>query len=387
MHTLLRRRSQRPLAAVSLLAAAVGFAALGPATPVFAATTPTIDQPAVRTGFGPVTITGTAAPNATVTLIEGAYVFGEGAMYRAPNYDTPDDPNDVIHTVANSSGHYSIERNLDSGFLFAVEAEGLRSRIITASIRVMPWITVSNNGSGTVTLGVVADPGQPGLAVTVQLAGAAGTATPLASGVTGEGGGYSAVLTGQGTTTRQYRIHVAGDADNAVLENSTTVDSNGDVVVPPITTPTTTPTPPTPTPTTPNPPTTTPVVVKTGDIQFTKIVYNSPGADTGSNTSLNAEYVRLTNKTTGTIDLKNWTIRDAAEHVYRISSTHLLRAGKTLYLHTGTGTNGRPDSAHRYWGSTGYIWNNGGDTAILRTSSNRTIDSCKWGAGSGTTYC
>src|SRR5215218_5245707 len=33
-------------------------------------------------------------------------------------------------------------------------------------------------------------------------------------------------------------------------------------------------------------------------IQITKVYYNSPGSDTGSNTSLNAEWVRITN--TGT---------------------------------------------------------------------------------------
>jgi hypothetical protein len=375
MHVPAPRRGRRPIATAVLLAATVGLGTLGLAGPAAAATAPTINAPEWRTGFGPITISGTATPGATVTLIEAAYVFRTD-MNPAINYST----GEILRTVADSTGHYSLERDLDSGFVFAVEAGGLRSRTITASIRVMPWITLSSNGAGTVNLGVVADPGQPGLPVTVRLAGATET---LASGATGEGGSYSAVLTGQGTATRQYRITVGGDPSNAVLENSTTIDSNGDVVVPPLTAPGATPAPTTPTtPTTP-----APVVVKPGDIQFSKIVYNSPGADTGSNTSLNGEYVRLTNRTTRTIDLRNWTVRDAAGHIYRISSTHLLRAGKTLYLHTGKGTNGRPDSAHRYWGRTGYIWNNGGDTAILRTSSNRTIDSCKWAAGTGTTYC
>jgi hypothetical protein len=359
----------RSLAAVSALAAAVGFAAFGAAAPAAAATAPTISAPAWRTGFGPITISGKASPGAKVTLLESAYVFGVAHMYRAPNYDTAN-PNDVIQAVADSSGHYSMKRNLDSGFHFAVEANGRRSATITVRIRVMPWTTVSPDGNGTVKIAIDADPGEPGLPVTVQLAGANASAAPLASGVTGSAGAFSAVLTGQGTATRQYRIHVSGDPDNAVLENSATIDTNGDVVVPPLT------------PTSP-----APGVVKPGDIQFTKIVYNPPGTDTGSNTSLNGEYVRLTNESQRTVDLKNWTIRDAAGHIYRISSTHLVASGKTLYLHTGKGTNGRPDSAHRYWNRTGYIWNNGGDTATLRTSSNRTIDSCKWGAGSGTTYC
>jgi Lamin Tail Domain len=375
MHTL-RLRWARPRSAAALLAAAVGFAALAPAAPAAAATAPTIDQPAVRTGFGPITITGTATPGATVTLIEAAYVFRTD-MYPAPNYDT----GGVVTTVADSSGHYTIERTMDSGFVFAVEAEGVRSRVITVSIQVLPWITVSSDGSGTVNVGVVADPGQPGLPVEVQRAGSGDTWTTLTSGATGAGGAYSAVLTGQGTATQRYRAFVGADPDNAVLANySATVDSTGAVISPAPTLPVATPTTPAPKPTTPPP-------VAPGDVQFSKIVYNSPGADTGSNTSLNGEYVRLTNKTKQTIDLRNWTIRDASGNLYRFSSSHLLGAGKTLYVHTGKGINGRPDSAHRYWGRTGYVWNNSGDTAILRTSSNRTIDSCKWGNGTGTTYC
>jgi Lamin Tail Domain len=366
MHALSLRHSRRPFAAVSVLAAVVGFGAIGPATPATAATRPTISAPAWRTGFGPITITGTAKPGATVTLIEGAYVFGVKHMYRAPNYDTPNNPHDVIQAVADRSGHYSIRRNLDSGFLFAVETGGLRSSTITVSIRVLPWITVSSSTDGTVNIRVEADPDEPGLPVRVQLASASGTGATLASGHTDAAGVYTAKLTGQGATTRRYRIHVGGDPDNAVLENSTTVDGNGGVIDPPLK---------------------APVAVGPGAVQFTKIVYNSPGTDTGSNTSLNGEYVRLTNKTKGTIDLRSWTIRDAGGHVYQISGTHLLGAGKTLYLHTGKGTNGHPDSAHVYWGRTGYVWNNVGDTAILRSSTNRTIDSCKWGAGSGTTYC
>jgi hypothetical protein len=364
MHATFLDRGRRRLAAIAVLATAVSYAAF-PAAPAAAATRPTISAPAWRTGFGPITISGTAQPGATVTLIEGAYVFGVKAMYRAPNYDTAN-PSDVIHTVADRSGRYSMKRNLDSGFLFAVEASGLRSPTITASIRIMPWITLSSDTAGKLNIRVEADPDEPGLPVTVQLAGASDTAAPLASGHTGATGAYSTVVSVPGGTTRQYRIRVGGDPHNAVLENSTTIDSNGGVVVPPLR---------------------TPVAVGPGDVQFTKIVYNSPGTDTGSNASLNGEYVRLTNKTKKTIDLQNWTIRDAAGHVYQISGTHLLGAGKTLYLHTGKGTNGHPDSAHRYWGRTGYVWNNGGDTAILRTSTNRTIDSCKWSAGSGTTYC
>jgi hypothetical protein len=345
------RRLRRPLAA-ALLAAAVGFAALGLASPAAAATTPTISAPASRTGFGPVTLTGTAQPGATVTLIEAAYVY-RGDLNPAVDYNT----GDVVTATSNSSGHYSIERNLDSGFVFAVEAGGLRSSTVTVSMRVRPTIKLTSTGSGTLSVDVAADPGQPWLPVQVQRVGSGGTWAVQASGSTGADGGYSTVLTGQGSASQRYRAYIGGDAANAVLANySAVVDSPG-------------------------------TAPRAGDVQFSKIVYNSPGTDNGSNTSLNGEYVRFSNKTTRTIDLKYWTIRDAGGHVYTFSGSYLLGAGKTRYLHTGKGTNGKPDSQHRYWGRTSYVWNNGGDTATLRSSSDKAIDSCRWGNGSGTTYC
>jgi hypothetical protein len=351
------------------IASATGLAAFAATLPAVAATTPTISAPTSRTGFGQIDITGTAAAGATVTLIEAAYIF-RGDMNPAVDYDT----GGIVTATANSSGHYTIQRYLDSGFVFAVEAGGVRSSVITVSMRVLPTLTITPAGSGTLNVSVAADPGQPGLPVQVQRWN--GTSwTVLESGFTDQHAVFATTLTGQGTATQLYRAYIAADTMNAILANySQTVNSAGAVVTDPTPAPT-----PAPKPTVPAP--------KAGEIQFSKIVYDSPGKDTGSNTSLNGEYVRLTNKTTRTIDLKGWSVRDAANHVYGFSSSVSLRAGKTLYIHTGKGTNGKPDSAHRYWGRTGYIWNNGGDTAILRTSTGKTIDSCKYGKGSGTTYC
>ena len=47
-----------------------------------------------------------------------------------------------------------------------------------------------------------------------------------------------------------------------------------------------------------------PAQAATPAIQITKVYYNSPGTDTGSNTGLNAERVRLSNTRTYTISLK-----------------------------------------------------------------------------------
>jgi hypothetical protein len=351
----------RARSVVIMIAAVAGVAAVATALPATAAATPTISAPASRTGFGPISITGTAPAGATVTLIEAAYIF-RGDMNPAVDYDT----GGTVTATADSSGHYTIQRYLDSGFVFAVEAGGVRSSVITVSMKVLPTLTVTPAGSGTLNVSVAADPGQPDLPVQVQRQNGT-TWSTAASGATDQHAVFAATLTGQGTSVQRYRAYIGADAMNAILANySQTVDSTGKTVVdvPPAG----------PTP-------------KAGEIQFNKIAYDSPGKDTGSNTSLNAEYVRLVNRTTRSIDLKGWTVRDAANHVYGFSGSYVLRPGKTVYIHTGKGTNGKPDSGHRYWTRTGYIWNNGGDTAILRTGAGKTIDTCKYGKGSGTTSC
>jgi hypothetical protein len=119
-------------------------------------------------------------------------------------------------------------------------------------------------------------------------------------------------------------------------------------------------------------------------LHFTKIYYNSPGSDTGSNSSLNAEYVTIKNTSTTTRSMTGYTIKDVAGHTYKFG-TFSLGAGKSVRVHTGTGTN---TSTDRYWNSGAYIWNNTGDKAYLRNSSGTLRDSCSWGSGGpGYIYC
>jgi hypothetical protein len=116
-----------------------------------------------------------------------------------------------------------------------------------------------------------------------------------------------------------------------------------------------------------------------GAIRITKIYFDSPGSDTGSNSSLNAEWIRL--KNTGSVgkQLQGWRIRDAAGHVY-VFGTFKLKAGWTVTVHTGRGSN---TARHRYWRSDNYIWNNDGDTAKLKNKAGTVVDKCSYsGAGS-----
>jgi hypothetical protein len=71
-------------------------------------------------------------------------------------------------------------------------------------------------------------------------------------------------------------------------------------------------------------------------VRFSKIQYESPGVDTGSNSSLNGEYVTI---------------------------------------HTGKGTNTRTDL---YWGRSGYVWGDDSDTAYLYKAAGALADRCHY---------
>jgi Lamin Tail Domain len=92
------------------------------------------------------------------------------------------------------------------------------------------------------------------------------------------------------------------------------------------------------------------------------VQYDSPGNDTGSSASLNAEYVMIENNGSRPIQLTNWTLRDRASHVYHFAY-YVLRPHRSVRVHTGTGND---HIVHLYQDSDSYIWENGGDTATLR---------------------
>ena len=110
-------------------------------------------------------------------------------------------------------------------------------------------------------------------------------------------------------------------------------------------------------------------------MRIAAIYFDSPGTDTGSNSSLNAEWVKIKNPTGSRKTLTHWTLRDAGSvHVYHFPTFHLA-PGATVKVHSGHGSNG----AHNlYWGSSGYIWNNSGDTATLKNANGVRVDRCHY---------
>jgi hypothetical protein len=116
------------------------------------------------------------------------------------------------------------------------------------------------------------------------------------------------------------------------------------------------------------------VPAASGAVRISRIYYDSPGSDNGSNASLNAEWIRLWNNGDTGRQLRGWRIRDVAGHLY-IFGTYTLRAGRVVTIHTGNGTN---TARHRYWRSDNYIWNNTSDTARLRRPNGTLVDSCHY---------
>ena len=118
-------------------------------------------------------------------------------------------------------------------------------------------------------------------------------------------------------------------------------------------------------------------------MHINKIQYNSPGPDNGSNSSLNAEWVQLHNRSGSRITLTGWTLRDTAGHVYTFG-TYTIRAHGNVKIHTGRGTNTQTD---RYWGRRAYVWNNDGDRATLRNRAGTVIDRCSYSGGDTSVLC
>lgn len=116
-------------------------------------------------------------------------------------------------------------------------------------------------------------------------------------------------------------------------------------------------------------------------IRFYNTQYDAPGKDTRTNAHLNKEWISIINASSSSVQLKGWTIRDKANHVFTFGTT-TIKPNTRLLLLTGKGS---PVPNHRYYNSGNYIWNNDGDTAYLRNPAGATVDTCTWGYKSGRT--
>src|ERR1700749_3143285 len=116
-----------------LMVAAVLVGAMGAPGVSYAATVPTLAGPAVRVGYGPVELSGTAEPGAAVQLYETAIVFDD--LEPADDWANGGGP---FPAATDASGHWRLQRILDSGFYFQVVSDGVRSNKLTVRIQQDP---------------------------------------------------------------------------------------------------------------------------------------------------------------------------------------------------------------------------------------------------------
>lgn len=89
------------------------------------------------------------------------------------------------------------------------------------------------------------------------------------------------------------------------------------------------------------------------------VEFNPPGDD------LAGEYVLLQNLGAQPVALSGWTLEDAAGAIYDFPAI-ALEAGAELRVWVQAGAD---DPANLYWGRTQPVWNNDGDSAVLRDPS------------------
>jgi len=93
-------------------------------------------------------------------------------------------------------------------------------------------------------------------------------------------------------------------------------------------------------------------------------------ADGNDNDNLNGESVTIGNEGEATLHLGGWTVGDDDGHRYTVPEGVSLDPDATVTLHTGSGSDG---GGTLYWGADGAVWNNGGDTVIIRNASGAVV--------------
>ena len=100
-----------------------------------------------------------------------------------------------------------------------------------------------------------------------------------------------------------------------------------------------------------------------------RIVAINADAEGDDNENLNDEYVVLENTGTESLDLSGWTVTDEAGHRYTFGE-FTLGPGDRVTLHTGRGSD---TATSVYWGRSGAVWNNGGDTVTVRDAEGNAV--------------
>jgi micrococcal nuclease len=108
-----------------------------------------------------------------------------------------------------------------------------------------------------------------------------------------------------------------------------------------------------------------------GPLRLTTVRADAGGDD---RRNPNGEYVRVCNVSDRPINLRGFSIQDAARHRYTFPDG-TLEPGYTALLLSGRGKNSTRQGQLRFYWGTGPVWNNDGDTASLFDPDGNLIDS------------
>ena len=123
-------------------------------------------------------------------------------------------------------------------------------------------------------------------------------------------------------------------------------------------------------------------------IKILRLHFDPPGADDGSNASLNQEYIVIKNTGDTKRSITGWRLHDAGrDHVYVFGQTP-LEPKECAVLRTGPGGDGRSlggipkcvGQRDRHWDLDNYVWNNDGDRATLKNRPGDIVDRCAYTA-------
>ncbi|MFC4406703.1 lamin tail domain-containing protein [Haloarchaeobius iranensis] len=104
-----------------------------------------------------------------------------------------------------------------------------------------------------------------------------------------------------------------------------------------------------------------------GELSLVDINADAEGND---NENLNDEYVVLENSGNATLDLSGWELVDEAGKTFAFPDGFTLAPGERVTIHSGSGTDSATDL---YWGQETAVWNNAGDTVIVRTDDGTVV--------------
>ncbi|SNZ15252.1 competence protein ComEC [Natronoarchaeum philippinense] len=93
-------------------------------------------------------------------------------------------------------------------------------------------------------------------------------------------------------------------------------------------------------------------------------------ADGNDNENLNGEYVAFENTGESSLDLSGWEVADEAGTTYTVPNGVTVDPGDQITLYTGSGTD---SDSELYWGQSRAVWNNGGDTIIVRDDTDTLV--------------